>query len=39
MIDENAHNDAQERTGEDWGGDHQPLLGSVEPQILGDLDP
>ncbi len=37
-IDEDAHDDAQQRPGQHRHRDHQPLLGVRQAEILGDPD-
>jgi hypothetical protein len=35
-VDQHAHDDAQQRTGQHRRGDHQALLGVRQAKILGD---
>ena len=37
-IDQNAHDDAQQRAGQHRGGDHHALFGMRQAEILGDAD-
>jgi len=37
-VDQNAHDDAQQGSGQHRGGDHQALLGVRQAEVLGDAD-
>jgi hypothetical protein len=37
VVDQDAHDDAQDRAGENRGGHHHSLLGVRQAEILGDL--